>query len=762
MIFFGAKMIRVIGLVATILLFLNSCSKPPEHIHFDFISEFSHAKTIFPIKRIEPIKSWNIRYRNNGWVRNPKQDKEAILIPGSRKRAIFIIGSLNREEKRVKFLVRPLLPQTFKNFPDLKILINGHQVYSSPLNWKGYKEISILAKKEVLVTGENFFEFQLYPPEFDLNNNFWLALKNITIDEPLTSFFSASSSLKPPNRITVKKTLFRKKQEIEQILNTALSFDVKIPKNARLVFNYALKNPKNNIGSGEKLSVLLDTADGKCISLFENELARKKKHVDLDLFPYENQVARISFVFQKDSKDQNFSARLRLWEPRIEIKEEGFTLSESPYDLDEDPIQEPFNILIYLVDCLRPDHLPFFDYYKNIAPNMAEFSKDSIIFKKAYAQGSWTRPSIGALFTGFHPFIHQAITLQSGLSSEFITLAEILKEAGYSTAGISSNAGIKEYFNFDQGFDYFMYHSNLRGGLSYKLNEYAISQLQEKKNPFFLYIHTMDPHRPYDVKKEFTYDVPVESFDPNIMVTARKGDEDKYQVDLQHVLALYDASIRQNDKSFGDLINEMKSLGLYDNTLILLMSDHGEEFFDHRGFAHGSTLYQEVLHQLLVIKLPRQIMAGKIVNENVQEIDILPTILDLIGESIPDYLLGKSMKNLLFYPKGNNPPLHGEIFAETGINLRKKAIIDGHWKLIHDGEEWKDFPEEYELYNLEDDPGEKNNLFLRNPVVTEYYKRRLKEWAQTQKELSKLGTEALLKTLSEKDIEELRALGYIR
>lgn len=759
-------MIRIIGLVATILLFLSSCSKPAEHIHFDFISEFSQAKTIFPVKRIEPLKSWNNLYRNNGWVRNPKQDKDAILIPGSRKRAIFIIGSLNREEKRVRFLVRSLLPQTFKNFPELKILINGHQVYSSPLNWKDYKEISVLAKKKVLVTGENFFEFQLYPHEFDLKNNFWLALKKITIDEPLTSFYSASNSHELPNRITVKKTLFWKKQEIEQILNTALSFDVMIPKSARLVFNFALKKPKNNIDSGEKLSVLLDTSDGKCISLYENDFARKsrrkKNHVDLDLSPYENQIVRISFVFQKDSKDRNFSARLRLWEPRIEIKKEGFNTSESPYDFDEEPIQEPFNILIYLVDCLRPDHLPFFGYKKNLAPNMTEFAKDSIIFKKAFTQGSWTRPSIGSLFTGFHPFIHKAISLKSGLSSEFVTLAEILKEAGYSTAGISSNAGIKGYFNFDQGFEYFMYHSNLRGGLSYKLNEYALLQLQEKKSPFFLYIHTMDSHRPYDIKKEFTFDVPDESFDPSKMVTARKGDEDKYQVDLQHVLALYDASIRQNDKSFGDLINEMKSLGLYDNTLILLMSDHGEEFYDHGGFAHGSTLYQEVLHQLLVIKLPRQIMAGKIVNENVQEIDILPTILDLIGESIPNYLLGKSMKNLLFYPKGNNPPLHGEIFVETGINLRKKAIIEGNWKLIHDGEEWKDFPEEYELYNLQEDPGEKNNLFLRNPVATEYYRRRLKKWAQTQKELSHLGTEALLKTLSEKDIEELRALGYIR
>lgn len=759
-------MIKTLGLVATILLFLNSCSKPSEPIHFDFIGEFSNAKTIFPVKRIEPLKSWNTRYRHNGWVRNPRQDKEAILIPGSRKRAIFLIGSLNREEKEVKFLVRALLPTTFKNLPELKILINGHEVYSSPLDWKDYKEISILAKKEILVTGENFFEFQLYPHEFDLKDNFWLALKNVTIDEQLTSFSSASNSQEIPNRITVHKTLFRKKQGIEQILNTALSYEVKIPRNARLKFNFTLKKPKNNIASGEKLSVLLDTSDGRCISLYENELAKKShkknNHVDLDLSPYENQMARISFVFQKDSKDQNFSARLRLWEPRIEIQKEGFKTSESSNEFDKNPILAPFNILIYLNDCLRPDHLPFFGYKKNLAPNMAEFAKDSIVFKKAYAQGPWTRPSIGSLFTGFHPSIHKAISLQSGLSSEFITLAEILNEAGFHTAGISSNAGIKEYFNFDQGFEYFMYHSNLQGGLSYKLNEYAILQLQEKKSPFFLYIHTMDSHRPYMIKKEFTFDVPVESFDPNKMVTARKGEEDKYQVDLQHVLALYDASIRQIDKSFGDLINEMKSLGLYDNTMILLMSDHGEEFYDHGGFAHGSTLYQEVLHQLLVIKLPRQIMAGKVVNENVQEIDILPTILDLIGETKPDYLLGKSMKNLLFYPKNNNPPLHGEIFAETGINLRKKALIDGHWKLIHTGEEWRDFPEEYELYNLEDDPGEKNNLFLRNPVVTEYYKRRLKEWAQTQKELSKLGTEALLKTLSEKDIEELRALGYIR
>jgi arylsulfatase A-like enzyme len=393
---------------------------------------------------------------------------------------------------------------------------------------------------------------------------------------------------------------------------------------------------------------------------------------------------------------------------------------------------------------------------------MEKFSKESIIFTNAFAQGSWTRVSVGSLFTGLHPFAHRAITLKSGLADELTTLAEVLEKAGYYTIGISSNAGIKPYFNFHQGFEFFKYHSNLSGGISDKLNEYAISELKKKKTPFFLYMHTMDLHRPRKIKAEFQPSFPEGDLDEDHeIVTVQKEGGTSYPVDLTRVLAMYNAAIRQNDSSFGDLMKELKRLDLYDSTLIILMADHGEELYDHSKFAHGKTLYQEVSHQLLVIKLPAQLMAGKHIQENVQTIDIFPTFLDLIGEPISPYLLGKSLKNLMLSSACPESPFHNEIFIETGKELRLKAIIDGYWKLIRKTQTEPDIPAEFELFDIKNDPLEKKDLLYRNLIAFEYLKRRLENWSQSQEKLSKLIKADVEKTLTKNEIEELKALGYI-
>jgi arylsulfatase A-like enzyme len=268
----------------------------------------------------------------------------------------------------------------------------------------------------------------------------------------------------------------------------------------------------------------------------------------------------------------------------------------------------------------------------------------------------------------------------------------------------------------------------------------------------------MEPHRPYKVKEEFC---PEEIGEPHIVIVERKGEE-RYKVDLNAALRMYDASITQNDKAFGDLIGGLKDLDLYDKTLIILMSDHGEEFYEHGGFAHGQTLYQEQVKHLFIVKLPHQLNAGHIVEANVQEIDIFPTLLDLAGEAIPAYLSGKSLKGPLLLPDSIDSPFHPEIFLETGPNLNKKAIVDGKWKLIHTGTEWTDDVREYELYALESDPREQTDLIGRSPIVARYLRNRLSNWVNAQEKLLNIGKEGIEKTLTQKEIEELKALGYIK
>lgn len=754
-------MIKKILILFSIILFLSFCGKSHETLSSDLIAEFPHSKKIVPAETIRPIESWDKDYELYGWRKNRKFEKSAVLIPSTKKKAFLRLGSLNKKDKKIIITLKPLLSPG-KNTPFLNVFLNGNEIYASAFNWEGFRKISIPVTKEHLYIGENFLEFQLSSDQLEIKDDFWLALREIRIEEDMP----LPSTLPSPERFKVitQKSLFSKKRAIKQALNTSLNYFLKIPQGAKLAFEFSLKTPNPDALSGEKLLVYLETASGESQILyerdFEKSFKKKKIPVEMDISAYQEQISKISFVFLKDSLDRNFSARLFLWEPRILSKEK-----KAPVEKDSGPelnLQKPFNILIYLVDCLRPDHLPFFNYQENLAPNMEKFSKESIIFTNAFAQGSWTRVSVGALFTGLHPFAHRAITLRSGLADELTTLAEVLEKAGYYTIGISSNAGIKPYFNFHQGFEFFKYHSNLSGGISEKLNEYAISELKKKKTPFFLYLHTMDLHRPRKLKEEFyPYSSQGDMDKDSQIVTVIRTGGMRYQVDLKHVLAMYDAAIRQNDASFGDLMTELKRLDLYDNTLVILTADHGEELYDHSKFAHGKTLYQEVINQLLVIKLPGQLMAGKLIQENVQTIDIFPTFLDLIGEPIPSYLLGKSLKNLMLSSACSESPFHNEIFIETGKELSLKAIIDGHWKLIRKTQIEPALPAKFELFNIKNDPLEKIDLFYRNPIASDYLKRRLENWAQSQENLAKLVKGDVEKILTEKEIEELKALGYI-
>ncbi|MGD9344709.1 MAG: sulfatase [Candidatus Aminicenantes bacterium] len=748
----GKSSILIAVFFIALLLISDSCKKTEEEVLFDFCARFSEARAITPYKSQNLFRAWSEGDRMFGWNRNRKLEPNAILIPRQKEKAFFSFGCLEKRDTKLAFNIRSLLTERLDPTPVFDVSLNGHKIFASSLDQREYQRVVINAKKEYLHIGENILEFRRSAIPESIKDRHWLALRQ---------FVFGRQRPESPDQIEAKEHSFldMEKQRIAIDMNTCLSYPVKIPRQAKFAFDIGFQSAERSSLDGSKIVVYLESLYGEDHILYEQSFTGRtgvdKKKLPVDLSPYEDLIARISFVFMSESRAVDPSTRLFLENPRIFKKEDP----PSPEAEEDDPdLPESFNILVYLVDCFRPDFLPFFGYKKNIAPHMSEFAKDCVLFENAYAQSSWTRPSVGALFTGLYPFQHQAISLKSGLAADLQTLAEILKEAGFRTIGISSNAGIKEFFNFNQGFDYFKYHSNLDGGLAETLNTYAFAQLSMDPSPFFMYIHTMELHRPYHVKEEFYPTAPVK---PNIVVVEKRGEE-RYTVDLNHTLLMYEASITQNDKAFGDLMAELKRLRLYDKTLIILMSDHGEEFYEHGGFAHGQTLYQEQVKHLFIVKLPHELNGGRRIIDNVQEIDIFPTLLDLAGEDVPAYLSGKSLKRLLLSPDSVDSPVHPEIFLETGPNLDKKAIVDGKWKLIHTGMEWTDDIREYELYALESDPGERTDLFGRNPIAARYLKTRLFNWVKAQKKLEAIGKEDIEKTLTEKEIEELRALGYIK
>jgi arylsulfatase A-like enzyme len=729
------------------------CSKAEQEILVDFIEEFDQATTVRPYQTVNLFRSWNADERPYGWTKNRLEEKNAILVPTHRERAVYRFGCLTKKRERISIQLRSMLGA---EVPSLDIFLNGNRLFASTLDWLDYRRISFVVPKDYFRIGQNFLEFKRSSLPSGLATKHWLAVRKIVFGAQTEPADSGDDDEKRADTV-VKKSLFTKKRGLALSPNSAVNYVAKLTQPAMLDFELGWENKEPSGLDGRRFFIMAETATGESRMLYNHNLAEdsasKLKSLPLDLSPFQNAIVQISFVFLNETADVDVEERLVVWEPRV------FPAEDSPIPVKQDVpgLQNPFNVLIYLVDALRPDHLPFFGYEKNTAPRMAEFAEDCVLFKNAYAQSAWTRPSVGALFTGLYPFQHQAITLKSGLAAELETLAEILGGSGFYTIGISSNAGIKEFFNFHQGFAYFKYHSNLDGGQADVLNTYAFEQFGLKREPFFLYLHTMEPHRPYLLREEF---IPPPVKEVHRVSVGDPG-APRYTVNLPQVLSHYDAAISQNDKAFGDLMDEMKRQGLYDDTLIILMSDHGEEFYEHEGFAHGNKLYQESIKHLFIVKLPQQENAGTLIEENVQEIDIFPTILDLAGLPVPSYCAGKSLRQILLDPDAVVSPFHREIFVESGDELRKKAVIDGRWKLIHTGKVWREDLHDYELFDLEQDPEERLNLYGHNPVVAQYLKRRLNGWALAQKKLFALGKEDIEKTLTEKEIEELKALGYI-
>lgn len=315
------------------------------------------------------------------------------------------------------------------------------------------------------------------------------------------------------------------------------------------------------------------------------------------------------------------------------------------------------NVLVYLVDTLRTDHLGVYGYDRPTSPELDRFAADAIVFDNAFAQTSWTRPSVVSILTGLRPWVHGVNRRFDALSQSVETLPEILSADGYETLAYVTNGNIGPDFALDQGFETYRYlrESPTRPAvhqLSHRVNERVFRWLdgRDSVRPFFLYVHTTDPHAPYyppePFRSRFAPQTDAEiglmpSIHELIRATQRDDPPEGIRDDL---IDLYDGEIASNDHHFGALLERLKELGLYDETLIIFLSDHGEAFFEHRTWGHGRSLYDEEIRMPFVVKLPGKEGAGTRSAVAVEQIDVVPTILEAAGLIPPARLEGRSVQ----------------------------------------------------------------------------------------------------------------------
>ncbi len=350
--------------------------------------------------------------------------------------------------------------------------------------------------------------------------------------------------------------------------------------------------------------------------------------------------------------------------------------------------EAPPNVLVFLIDTLRPDHLGCYGYDRATSPNIDALAGDSLRFAEMISQSSWTRPAVASLLTSTYPSVHEAKDRLDVLRADLPTLAEVFRDAGYETQGFMSNPNCVPAWGFDRGFNRFIDIDSytIKPGKDEDTVNAALAALEEAAGrPWFFYIHVVGPHEPYE---------PPVPYDAKF--TSASDD------DHARAKALYDGEIAFTDVQFGRIVDTLKRLGIYDNTLIVVVSDHGEEFWEHGGTGHGSTLFDEEIRIPFILKLPQQQDAGKAVDGICQIIDAGPTILETLGLTIPASFQGTTLSGLAAGEPRAQPYAYSSLFFDkfSAHGARSEAF-----KYIDDAAQ-----DTRAWYDLNADPGEQHPL----------------------------------------------------
>ncbi len=430
---------------------------------------------------------------------------------------------------------------------------------------------------------------------------------------------------------------------------------------------------------------------------------------------------------------------------------------------------EPVNVVWITLDALRADHLGCYGYPRPTSPFLDSLAGQGVRFDAAFSQAPATKASVASMFTSLHPSIHQAVahgsTGREGdvLPARATTLAERFAETGMLTAGFVANPHLQEVFGFHQGFDVYRYLS--RGPVAKAdtvigdVLGWLGAEPQVHTRPFFLYIHLMDTHFPYEPPQPHRgMFVPPALENGHAVYTNGIPDTPPSPRDMEFIQGLYDGALHFADQHIETLVREMGRMGLLENTLLVVTADHGDEFLDHGGLGHGSSLYNELIRVPLIMVHPTRLPAGRVIRTPVALVDLGPTILAWCGINWdPALVTGIDRSALL---SGGDltdraeaaPPLISE-----RSRFQVALIADGHKYVFRrkpgNGEK---------LFDLHSDSLEANNLMwsdkaLRDRMTAEA----AASWAEINALNEKLGLEQSSAPMTDGTRDQLRQLGYI-
>lgn len=438
------------------------------------------------------------------------------------------------------------------------------------------------------------------------------------------------------------------------------------------------------------------------------------------------------------------------------------------------PVGAAANVLVVVIDTLRADALGCYGARRPTSPRIDALASRSFVFEQAFSSAPWTLPAMASLFTGTYPSMHGQTESQgprSRLSPDLVTLAEALRAAGHETIAFSAHPWVSPSFGFGQGFTPEAFHMSAYPGGDAQVTANALQWLDARRETagtghrFFAYLHYMRPHSPYNPTAEAQHLVlgNVPAPPPFSAALARAPTEQSFgllsegarggwmsEEDAAYLRALYDAEVRLADDQVGAVLEALRARGLEDETLVVITSDHGEAFLEHGEMVHGSGLHKEMLHVPLILKLPGQASARRITHR-VQNVDVMPTILEALGLPVPAQVQGSSV-----LPGG--PRRREAVFAEAafGDAHRHVKLMKGRFSFVGDPRSLSDS----RLHDLLADSLEVQDVAARHPSMH----RRLRQEADRfsmNNERRRVPLARTAPVIDEETGERVRALGYV-
>ncbi|HEV7669347.1 MAG TPA: sulfatase-like hydrolase/transferase [Thermoanaerobaculia bacterium] len=457
------------------------------------------------------------------------------------------------------------------------------------------------------------------------------------------------------------------------------------------------------------------------------------------------------------------------------------------------------NLILLSIDTLRADRLGCYGGPHPTSPAIDAMAREGTRFANAYSAAPWTLPSHMTMMTGLYASAHgvnpdrrwfQGIqnsseSFQIRGSPRLATLAERLSRLGYRTSAITEGGWVAAKFGFDQGFNSYVAHDddNLDAGTQKLTLDWLAAHAESEKpgaeQPFFLFVHTYQVHQPYHQPPPYDslfvapghrgYALPGVSLPMAILDKFKDGSFPPTAADAEAFRARYDGEVRHTDAFVGRLLAALRAAGLDRDTIVLLTSDHGEELFDHGGFDHGDTLYDEALRVPMILWGPGRIPPGKTVAVNVGSIDVLPSLVELAGgtttgpnappiqgESLVPLLSGQSagFAERSLFAETFTTVFHHTLDTDASIPLA--SAREGSIQLIVH----RSNPDSMELFDLGADPAETRNLAAKQPETVARLRRAIQAWQSENARLRALYGEATEKLDPETE-KRLKALGYL-